>query len=360
LHDRPLKVLLVADDKPGHYHQSEGVVAALSRLRPVETRRLTVCRRLLVPTRTLQLLLNRGASPRLILGLGYGVGAPDLAPADLVVSAGGETLAFNAAAAQLLGAANIFCGTLRRLAARHVRVVVVPPERRPPARPNFVAALPPSPFEPPPRQDQPPPGPDALPRHVGLLIGGSSGSVSYRPEDWEALLDFLRQAHRRYGITWLVTTSRRTDPAVARALAVLAEQKDGPIERFIDYHLAGPGTLQDILAAAQAALVTVDSTAMITQGISARLPVVAVASEPERMEPRELEYRDYLAQEGWYRALTFSQLSPETFLDALLQITPRKTAALDELAAALAQRLPELLGPVEPIQSHDKAMPAPH
>jgi hypothetical protein len=96
---------------------------------------------------------------------------------------------------------------------------------------------------------------------------------------------------------------------------------------------------------AEAAVVTADSTAMITQAVCACLPVVSVASEARRMETRELEYRAYLTERGWLSTLPLSKLAPETFLDALLQVTPRKTAALDDLAAALAERLPELLAP---------------
>ena len=62
---------------------------------------------------------------RHVLRLGYGMRAAELPPADVVVSAGGETLAANAAAAKALGAANIFCGRLRRLAPEHVVLVLV-------------------------------------------------------------------------------------------------------------------------------------------------------------------------------------------------------------------------------------------
>jgi len=43
-----LQVLLLADDRPGHYHLSQGVVAALKRLADVETTELRISRRALV------------------------------------------------------------------------------------------------------------------------------------------------------------------------------------------------------------------------------------------------------------------------------------------------------------------------
>ena len=55
-----------------------------------------------------------------------------------------------------------------------------------------------------------------------------------------------------------------------------------------------------------------------------------------------LEFRDFLAGEGWYRSLPLSKLTPDAFLAALEEITPRTSSQLDELAAAVSRRLPEL------------------
>jgi len=338
---RPLKALLIADDKPGHYHQAEGVLAAMARVRPVEARRVVVRRRVWIPTRTLHQLLNGGVAPKLILRLGYGIGSHDLSAADVIVSAGGETLAANAAIAKLLAVPNIFCGRLRRLAPEHVRLVIVSLERFA-VLPNHLLVLPPSPFELAPPSALEPLGPDNPPRFAGALVGGDSGSVRYSGGDWEKLIRFLRQSHQCHGLRWLVTTSRRSSRQIADALAAMAAESNSPIERFIDYRTAGPGTLAQVLAAAQAILVTADSTTMITEAVGARLPVVAVACDGCAMEEREAEYRELLARKGWYRSLSFSELTPDAFLNALAQVTPRKTSALDELATALAQRLPEL------------------
>ena len=218
LQKRPLAALLLSDGKPGHYHLAEGVLAAVARLRPVETQRLTLHRRRWLPTRALYHLLNRGTSPALVLGLGYGLGASDLPAADVVVSAGGETLAANAAAAKLLAAPNIFCGRIRRLEPAHVRLVIAWLEKRA-ALPNHLLALPPSPFEVAAPRGPHPLGPASPPRLAGVLIGGNSGSVRYAAEDWERLVGFLRESHRSCGIRWLVTTSRRSGPEITNALA---------------------------------------------------------------------------------------------------------------------------------------------
>lgn len=346
---RPLSALLLSDGKPGHYHQAEGVIAALARLGPVDTSRLEVRRRFVMPTRTLLQLVNGGASPATVLRLGYGLRAASLPPADVVVSAGGETLAANAAAAKLLGAANIFCGRLRRLAPEHMSVVLVNLESLA-AHPNHLVCLPPSPID-------LEPGPTAgggarrasragPPARVGVLIGGNSGAFRYRPADWLRLTGFLREAHRAHGVRWLATTSRRSGAFVGDALAAMAAEPDSGLETFIDFRTAGPGTLARIFAAADAILCTDDSTSMICEAVGACLPVVTVAPAARALEAREAEFRRLLASRGWYRSLPLAQLTPESFIAALEEITPRSSSARDELASAIAQRLPELFAPV--------------
>jgi len=54
----PLKVIFLADTRPGHYHLAEGVIAAVARLRPVEVTRIEVKRKWIVPTRWLRRRIN--------------------------------------------------------------------------------------------------------------------------------------------------------------------------------------------------------------------------------------------------------------------------------------------------------------
>jgi mitochondrial fission protein ELM1 len=345
----PLTALLISDGKPGHYHQAEGVIAALGRLRPVTTTRLEVRRRFIVPTRGLLHLVNAGASPSLVLRVGYRIRREALPRADLVVSAGGETLAANATAAKALGVPNIFCGRLRQLSPAHVRLVLVSLERFA-QLPNHLLTLPPSPFD----VARPPAnghdrarrfGPGNPPARVGVLIGGNSGAFRYAPGDWQRLTRFLREAHREHGMRWLATTSRRSDAVITRALTELSSEPDGGIERFIDYRTAGPGTVAEILAAADAILCTDDSSSMLTEAVGACLPVVSVSPQKCTLEPREAEYRATLTAEGWYRALPLTRLTPAAFLAALGEIAPRSRSQLDELATAVSGRLPELFAP---------------
>jgi mitochondrial fission protein ELM1 len=342
----PLHALLLSDGKPGHYHQAEGVIAALATLREVHTTRLEVRRRFVLPTRMLLQLVNAGAAPSRVLRLGYGLKAAGLPRADVVVSGGGETLAANAAAAKELGVPNIFCGRLRRLAPQHVSLVLVALESLAAAA-NHLVCLPPAPAHAAALGGSGRRGKrlgrDHPPARVAVLVGGDSGALRYREPDWSALTRFLREAHRAHGMRWLATTSRRSAQSVGDALAAMAGEAGSGLEKFVDYRTAGPGSLAAILAACDAVLCTDDSTSMISEVVGACLPLVAVVPDAGAHEPREAEFRARLAACGWYRSMAFSKLAPETFLAALEEITPRAASARDELATAIAERLPQLL-----------------
>lgn len=340
---QPLRALLLSDGRPGHYHLAEGVLAAIARRRPVETARLEVARRGWLPGRAVAALVRLGVPARHVLGIGYGIDAGALPPADLVVSAGGETLAANVGAARALGAPNIFCGTLRHLGPEHVRLVISSYQRH--ARlARHLVTLKPNPVDPD-SLDQglrSPASGNGSPRLAGLLVGGDSGLFHYGVVDWQRLIAFIEGSHAQLGTRWIVSTSRRTDPATADILVHLANRTGGPIDELIDFRSAGPGTLPRLLTRAEAILATEDSSSMISEAISARLPVVGVSPERHAFSDDEREYRALMTANRWCQFMPLAELGPETFVAALGQITPLAGNHLDLLAGQLLERLPEL------------------
>ena len=338
-----LQVLLLADDRPGHYHLSQGVVAALNRLADVETTELRIARRALIPTRSLRWLISRETAPERVLQIGYGVDAAALPRADLVISAGGETLPADVAAARALGAQNIFCGSLRTVAPQDVSLTVTSYERFA-GEPGYLVALKPSAIDP-----QALGRPKAIPQYgaanppklAGLLIGGDSGLFHYREEEWRRLLDFARELSGKWGTRWLVSTSRRTAEPVAEAVFALAKDKQ-VVADFLDYRWAGPGTLPKIFGRAEAIVCSEDSSTMISEAIAARLPVIGVSPQNHSFKAEEAEYREFLLKQDWCRYLPIASLDADAFGGALSQIMPMRENHLDKLAAALKERLPKL------------------
>ena len=341
---RPLSVLLISDDRPGHYHLSEGVVAAISRLRPVKVVRLAVQRRGWIPTRTLAQLMGAGVPAGTMLRAGYGIDPKTLPDADLIVSAGGETLVPNAAIARLKNATNIFCGSLRRLPPEAFSLVVSSYAKHADI-PRHIVALKPSGFDPGKLKTARianPSGRQMPPRLAGALIGGNSGLFRYQQADWQDLLHFLQASFAAHGTRWLVSTSRRSPNGVADDLAAMACRPDSPIAEFIDFRTAGPGTLTRVFEQAEVILCTEDSSTMISEAVCACLPVVGVAPRHHSFEDKERGYRDYMRDNGWSRSLLLAELTPERFVAELGNIRPLQENHLDRLAGTLRERLPLL------------------
>jgi mitochondrial fission protein ELM1 len=87
---------------------------------------------------------------------------------------------------------------------------------------------------------------------------------------------------------------------------------------------------------------TEDSSTMVSEAVSARLPVVGVAPEAHQFTDEESAYREFLVRNNWCRVLPIASLNPEAFAKALSEIEPIKENPLDALAARLKERLPAL------------------
>jgi mitochondrial fission protein ELM1 len=342
----PLRVIFLADNRPGHYHLSQGVIAALERIRPVEVTRIEVTRKWIVPTRWLRARINaKTFFPPRMLRMSYRIDAYALPKADLVVSAGGETQMPNICVSRFLGGVpTIFCGSiLRGLEADNFSLIISSYDRDA-TSPRHIVTLKPSAIDP----DKlgrpkiiPRYGPDLHPKVAGLLIGGNAGRLRYRRKDWVRLVAFVAELSKSWGTRWLVSTSRRTPDFVADRIAELA-QDENVIARFVDFRTAGPGSLPEILAKADVIVCTEDSSSMISEAISARLPVVGVAPKAHRFTDEERLYRDFLIRNNWCRVLPIAELTPGNFARALSEISPLQENPLDALAAKLKERLPEL------------------
>jgi mitochondrial fission protein ELM1 len=334
-----LKAIELQDDKPGHFHCSEAILAAAQRLRQVTVERVRIRRPWYAPPAVLTALIDRRTSPAFVLKRIYGIDAATLPKGDLIVSAGGDTIAANIALARLTGAPNIFFGSLRQFAPADFTLALNAYAIDRPAA-NQLQILKPSPADP---AGLPVPDLDhrRLPKVSGLLVGGDSGDVRYTEKDWNQLLAFLGDAHVRLGMTWIVSNSRRTPQAVSDRLAAATGHA---IQRFIDVRRAGSGTLGALFAESGAVAVTSDSSAMLSEAIWMRRPVVALRPEALRLPKAEAEYRSWLESNAWCREIALPDLTAERYASALREVIPLADNPLANLSRVLATRLPTLLG----------------
>lgn len=332
-----LKALLLSDGKPGHYHLAEGMLAAVERVRPVTVNTVQVRRPRWLTPGLLWRLSTSGLSPALVLGYAYGLDAGALPRVDLVVSAGGDTLAANVAAARLLKAPNIFYGSLRRYAPEDFSLVLTSYARNA-AKPRHVMSLKPCSLDP----DTLPPISRAAgkaPRLAGLLVGGDAGTVHFKEGDWKKLLDALAAIHNAHGMRWIISNSPRTPDAVSTSIAKMADGPNGPIAEFIDVRSAGTGTLARLFGSVECVLCTANSSSMLSEAVWARRPVLSVAPVESVLPAAEQEYRTYLEDNGWARAMPIADLTPQSFLDALGHVKPLAANPLDALAEMLKEKL---------------------
>jgi mitochondrial fission protein ELM1 len=342
---RPLKALLISDGRPGHYHLSEGILAAIARCRPVETTRIEIDRRSWVPGRILAALVNAGMGPRVALRLGYGLKAGSLRGADIVVSAGGDTLGANISAARILGVPNIFYGSLRRFSPEDFALVLTSHACNA-ARPRHVVTLKPSALDPdelPVRADVGCETGGGAPATAGLLVGGNTSTIHYTNEDWSRLIDFMKALHATCGTRWIVSNSRRTPPEASDRLSRLAAEPGSPIIEFIDVRGAGAKSLGELFARSDAIIATVDSSSMVSEAVWARRPMIAVSPASSTVPASEQEYRRYLEASGWARSIPIAELTVDGVLAALSDIKPLEANPLDLLAETLFEKLPGLL-----------------
>ncbi len=341
----PLKVIFLADTRPGHYHLAQGVIAALARLRPVDVTRIEVKRKWIVPTRWLRRRITaKSFFPPRMLRMAYRIDADALPKADLVVSAGGETHMPNICVSRFLDIPSIFCGSLMRGLGPENFSLIVSSYDKDAANDRYLVTLKPSSIDPDalgrpalvPRY-----GPDLHPRLAGLLVGGNAGPFRYRRKEWDRLVAFVAEISKVWDTRWLVSTSRRTPDYVADKIAKLAKDAS-VVDRFIDYRTQGPGTLPQVFGTAEVILCTEDSSTMISEAVSARLPVVGVAPRAHRFTDEERSYREFLMRNGWCRVLPIAELTADAFAHGLSEIEPLQENPLDALAAKLKQRLPQL------------------
>ena len=202
--ETPLKVIFLADTRPGHYHLAQGVIAAIERLRPVEVTRIEVKRKWIVPTRWLRAPHQRqDLLPA--AHAAHGLSHRRLRIAESRSRSLGRrrnTYAEYLRVALSRGIPSIFCGSLLRGLGPENFSLIVSSYDRDAAAPRHMVVLKPSSIDPDalgrpaivPRY-----GPALHPKLAGLLIGGNAGPFRYRRKEWERLLAFIAEISQAHG-----------------------------------------------------------------------------------------------------------------------------------------------------------------
>lgn len=319
-----LNVVLLSDGIAGHFRQSEGVVAAIGRRRPVALTRIELPKR----PGPVRLALSLAVRLGLTLPLSWHLGRTALpaSPVDLIVSAGGRTLAANVALARRLGAPNVFSGSPRRFPVSvFSRVLLSYPA--PPEKGLYIlkpTALDPDTLPLPARRTE-----TDMPYRIAFLIGGPTQPCPWTQEDWERMLALATGIAMNPALRLVAVTSRRTPPAWADALTERTAGLPG-LERIVDFRTAGPGSIS-IAYGCDAMVVSGDSMSMVTEAVAARRPVAVLMPEKRNASRDDVTIDDLEAHKR-IRLLAVSGATVEALLKSLDALEPMRANHLDRLA----------------------------
>lgn len=273
-----MNILIIKDDKPGHYNQTEGILLSLQEIYPNTTvEYIDIEIRSKASRKLLRGLLNRfpaffekDASLKYIKYFYKTFNLPKNKP-DLIISTGGNTANLNAWFAKVYQAKNILNGKLRGLKEelftkittvidlgyKNQIVIDLAPntissETLETASKNFLKTH------------------NLSGKFYSLLIGGDGAGYRYDDAFYEALTQFVINVSKNDKIKWLITTSRRTPLKIEKKLK---ENLEEYCAYFVEYNKKPEKVLLPFLGSGSALFVTEESSSMISESIAARKPV---------------------------------------------------------------------------------------
>lgn len=170
---------------------------------------------------------------------------------------------------------------------------------------------------------------------VAVLLGGDSRHHRFATADIARLAEGLRSLVAE-GAALAATASRRTPPPLRAALAEIASAP-----RHFLWDGTGENPYLDLLASADAIVVTADSTNMVGEAAATGVPVLVF--EPSGGHPKIRAFLDGLAQHGAVRPFA-GRLEAFSYqpLDSTREIARAVAAGLDRHLAAARIGRPEL------------------
>jgi uncharacterized protein len=278
-----IDVWIIDGGNPGHLVQSEGILDALEREGTQLRRTSILCSTRLrgafrSPARRL-MDISSGRWILQIVRMFSDFELPQSTKPSFLISSGGSSAYLSRALSLSMGVPNVFVGFPGRFPPRWFTIVMAPielPFIGTKVIPTFIT-------------------PNTIttekchaaatnywkgstPHNCwALLIGGTSPSHRYSPADWEAIVDGVHNLSHRYGVKWLITTSKRTGPETERRLVRLLDPTC--VEQLTLFSSDPKKIVAPYLGAAKIVFVTQDSRTMIGEAISSGCRVAILARD---------------------------------------------------------------------------------
>lgn len=272
-----MNLLIIKDDKPGHYNQSEGIAKALEHLCS-EVEYIEIQIRNKFSRIFLKYILNFYTSffsnKENLKYLKYfftKFSIPKNRP-DLIVSTGGNTVNLNAWFASAYQSKNIFNGRLRGqkeelftcittvipLGYHNEVVIDVAPSVISQDTHNTNLFI----------QKH-----KLNEKYYTLLIGGDGAGYKYNSDFYDMIKHFIINTSKVDNIKWLISTSRRTPLDIEENLQ---QELSKVCAYFVAYNSQPQKVLNPFLQIGEKIFVTEDSASMISEAITSRKPVFTI------------------------------------------------------------------------------------
>ena len=332
------KVLILSDNRAGHFNQSLAVADAIKSLGPVEEIYVEVkvkklgkyFLRILLNSKIGRKLFQSRPSLKLIQTFYEGY-AWDGQP-DIIISSGKDTSLLNAMLALMYGSKNFFIGNPKKLdhllfsgvisvldlGFDNQIVLDVAPTRSYKGDLTAFAAI----YDLDPHYE-----------YYTLLIGGDGSGYRFEEEDIEKLITFVNATADK--VKWLITTSRRTPEAYEAKM-----EKEMNTECFIAFHKNPQKVVAGFLELSSAVFVTEESASMVSEGVAFRKPVVTLA--PKHYDA-DKNYQNILQNFLTKRRIQRVEISTlKDFEINLETFHPIESSSISEIALKLKQKFEEI------------------
>ena len=167
-----------------------------------------------------------------------------------------------------------------------------------------------------------------------MIIGGASRSHPYRDTDWQHLAEGMNQLAERYGIRWLLTTSRRTGASTEAQLKKHIQPT--ALADAIWWDANPEKRMMAFLGSAERVFVTQDSVTMVTECVASGKSVVVLRPQREAFPPNSFipSYLNRLQGQGYFKRVNINRMiSFDPFSEnesaPFYSVTERMLAALN-------------------------------
>jgi uncharacterized protein len=275
-----MNLLIIKDDKPGHYNQTEGLLLQLKEVYPdIKVEYIDVEIKSKLKRKLLRFLLNSFSSffenknNLKYLPFFYKKSSSPLINPDLIISTGGNTSNLNAWLSKAYECKNILNGSLRGLNETlftNITTVIdlgyknqiildvapslVTKEKLKNESEFFIKEK----------------MIDENQIYYSLLIGGNGSGYTYDNDFFDNLITFVKELSSKNNISWLITTSRRTSIDIEKRLE---DELKNYSSYFVSYNKKEEKVLVPFLGLSTKIFVTEESASMISEAISSSKPV---------------------------------------------------------------------------------------